>query len=130
MQYLTFYHWSNFKQIWPYLGELWSKKHLEAVKIELSAAMNTHKTWRLGNYKSEINETWSWVCPRRGSHPPSNLDFLCIQQLDTAPFCENYTKLYFDAKCLEKGLNRGWWNFWWPFFLKKTNLLCQCWTLP
>ena len=27
---------------------------------------------------------------------------------DTVPFCENYGKLYFDAKHLEKWLNRGW----------------------
>ena len=33
-----------------------------------------------------------------------NLDLLCVQQLGTAPFCENYAKLYFDAKHLEKGL--------------------------
>ena len=37
-----------------------------------------------------------------------NLDLLCVQQLGTAPFCENYAKFYFDAKHLEKGLNRGW----------------------
>ena len=36
-----------------------------------------------------------------------NLDLLCIQQSDAVPFCENYVKLYFDAKHLEKGLNRG-----------------------
>ena len=40
-----------------------------------------------------------------------NLDLLCIWQSDTALFCENYAKLYFDAKYLEKGLNRGWLNF-------------------
>ena len=38
----------------------------------------------------------------------SNLDLLCIQQLDAAPFCENYAKLYFDGKHLEKVLNKGW----------------------
>ena len=27
-----------------------------------------------------------------------NLDFLCVQQSDAAPFTENYTKLYFDAE--------------------------------
>ena len=37
-----------------------------------------------------------------------NLDLLCIQQSDTAPFCENYAKIYLDAKHLEKGLNCGW----------------------
>ena len=31
-----------------------------------------------------------------------NLDILCIQQADGAPFYENYAKLYFDAKHLEK----------------------------
>ena len=37
-----------------------------------------------------------------------NLDLLCIQQSDAAPFYENYAKLYFDAKHLGKGLNKGW----------------------
>ena len=37
-----------------------------------------------------------------------NLDLLCIRQSDAAPFFENYAKLYFDAKHLEKGLNSGW----------------------
>ena len=32
---------------------------------------------------------------------------LCVRQSDAAPFCENYAKLYFDAKHLKKGLNRG-----------------------
>ena len=37
-----------------------------------------------------------------------DLDFLCFHHLDTAPFRENYAKLYFDTKHLEMGLNRGW----------------------
>ena len=37
-----------------------------------------------------------------------NLDLLCVQQSGAAPFCENYAKLYFDAKHLVKGLNRRW----------------------
>ena len=37
-----------------------------------------------------------------------DLDLLCIQQSDDAFFCENYAKLYFVAKHLEKGLNWGW----------------------
>ena len=37
-----------------------------------------------------------------------NLDLLCIQLLNAAPFFRNYAKLYFDSKHLEKGLNRGW----------------------
>ena len=28
-----------------------------------------------------------------------------LRWLSSCPFCENYTKLYFDAKHLEKGLN-------------------------
>ena len=40
----------------------------------------------------------------------SNLDILCIQQLDATPFYENYGKNCFDAKHLQKGLNSGWWN--------------------
>ena len=36
-----------------------------------------------------------------------NVDLLCVRQSDAAPFCENYAKLYFDVKHLEKELNRG-----------------------
>ena len=38
----------------------------------------------------------------------SNLAFLCIEKLGSGPFGENYAKLYFDVKHLEKGLNKGW----------------------
>ena len=41
-------------------------------------------------------------------NPGPNLDHLCVWQSDTAPVYENYAKLYFDAKHLDKGLNRGW----------------------
>ena len=34
------------------------------------------------------------------------LDLYCIRLLNAASSCKNYTKLYFDAKLLEKGLNR------------------------
>ena len=37
-----------------------------------------------------------------------NLDLFYIRQSNAAPFCKNYAKFYFDAKHLEKGLNRGW----------------------
>ena len=30
-----------------------------------------------------------------------------IQKSGTSPFCENYEKIYFDAKYVENGLNRG-----------------------
>ena len=36
-----------------------------------------------------------------------NLDLLRAQQSGAAPIFENYTLLYFYAKHLEKGLNRG-----------------------
>ena len=39
--------------------------------------------------------------------PGPNLDLLCVWQSGAAPFCKNYTKLYFDAKHLEKGLYKG-----------------------
>ena len=42
------------------------------------------------------------------------LDLSCAGQSNTAPFCKNYAKLYFDAKHLEKGLNRV--KFLGPFF--------------
>ena len=50
----------------------------------------------------------------RWSRP--NLDLICIQQSDSGPFCENYAKLYFVAKHLEKGLNRGVEVFGCPFW--------------
>ena len=38
-----------------------------------------------------------------------NLDPFYIRLSNAAPFCENYAKLYFDAKHLNKReLNRGW----------------------
>ena len=51
-------------------------------------------------------------------HPGPNLDLFCIRQSNAAPFCENYAKLYFDAKHLNKRLNKGWWKFWGPSFKK------------
>ena len=45
-----------------------------------------------------------------------NIDLLCIRQSDAASFCENYAKLYFDAKPLEKISNSAWSNFWCPFW--------------
>ena len=38
--------------------------------------------------------------------PGHILDLYCVRLSNTAPFCKNYAKLYFDAKHLEKGLNR------------------------
>ena len=42
---------------------------------------------------------FQWVSLQdSGGHTCTKLKFLCIQQSDAALFCENYTKLYFDAK--------------------------------
>ena len=46
------------------------------------------------------------------------LDLYCVRLSHAAPFCENYTKLYFDAKHLEKGLNRRWGEIFGAFFQK------------
>ena len=53
-------------------------------------------------------------------HRGVNLDLLCVRQSDAAPFCENYTKLYFDAKHLEKKTNS-----FFNFFLSKKCLFGQ-----
>ena len=34
------------------------------------------------------------------------LDLYCVRLSNATPFCKNYTKLSFDPKHLEKGLNR------------------------
>ena len=52
----------------------------------------------------------------------------CVQLSNAAPFRQNYTKLSFDAKHLEKGFNRGWVRgvkFLDPFFKKK----CPFWSI-
>ena len=35
------------------------------------------------------------------------LDLHHVRLSNTAPFCENYAELYFDAKHLKNGLNKG-----------------------
>ena len=67
-----------------------------------------------------------WYLPVQ-SQPGPNL----VQQLDAAPFCENYKTLYFDAKHSEKGLNRGTEISGALFFLKKKGAFFgQYWILP
>ena len=34
-------------------------------------------------------------------------DLYCVRVSNAAPFCENYTKLCFNAKKIKNGLNRG-----------------------
>ena len=36
------------------------------------------------------------------------LDLYCVRLSSAAHFYENYTRLYFDAKHLEKALNEAW----------------------
>ena len=43
------------------------------------------------------------------------LDLYCVRLSNAALFCENYAKLYFDARLLENRLNRGGWG---TLFLK------------
>ena len=50
------------------------------------------------------------------------LDLNCVQLSNAALFCENYTKLYFDVKHLEKGLNREW-DCWCLFWQISNNAL-------
>ena len=51
------------------------------------------------------------------------LDLYCIRLSNAAPFYKNYVKLHFDAKHLEKGLNRG--DFWCFFLKKKVSFLAN-----
>ena len=53
-------------------------------------------------------------------HRGLDLDLLCVRQSDAAPFCENYTKLYFDAKHLEKKTNS-----FFNFFYQKSAFLAN-----
>ena len=58
-------------------------------------------------------------------HSGPYLHLLCVRQSDAAPFCENYAKLYFDAKQLENRLNIGGCKTFVAFFLKK----CTFWAI-
>ena len=62
--------------------------------------------------------------------PLPALIVLCIQHSSAAPFWENYAKFYFDAKHLEKRLNKGVVKFLVPFFSKKNAYFGQYWKLP
>ena len=49
------------------------------------------------------------------------LDLYFVRLSNSASFCENYAKLYFDAKHLEKGLNRGGGEIFGTFISKKVS---------
>ena len=60
------------------------------------------------------------------------LDPYCVRLLNAAPFCENYMKLWCNAKHLEKELNRGGGRMvkiLVHFFHKKSALFPQYWML-
>ena len=48
-----------------------------------------------------------FLCRKKMKGPGHIPGLYCVRQSNVTPFCENYAKLYFDAKHLEKGLNRG-----------------------
>ena len=73
--------------------------------------------WTQSRLCTLLLQSWHQPCWNALSGP--NLDLLCVQQLGAVLFCENYAKLYFDAKHLEKGLNWMWWDFWFPLSQKK-----------
>ena len=53
------------------------------------------------------------------------LDLCCIRLSNAAPFWENYTKLYFDEKHLEKGLNRDGGEIFGALFSKKCHFFIK-----
>ena len=55
------------------------------------------------------------------------LDLCCVRLSNVASFCENYATLYFDAKHLEKGLNREASEIFGGFFSKKKK--CPFWPI-
>ena len=59
-------------------------------------------------------------------NPVYILDLYCVWLSNVAPFCENYAKIYFDAKHLEKRLNRGRGNCWGLLFKKLLFFQKKC----
>ena len=50
--------------------------------------------------------------------------------MDAAPFCENYLKLYFNEKHLEKRIEEGVVKYLMPFLFQKSLLFGQYLRLP
>ena len=59
----------------------------------------------------------------------TNLDLLCISQLDAAPIFENYAELYFDATP-RKGIECEVVKFLVPLFSKKVSFLANIGCCP
>ena len=48
--------------MWPHLGDFVPKHHLEAA-YKASVGTKTFKIWKIGNYKSDVNETYIIYVP-------------------------------------------------------------------
>ena len=57
----------------------------------------------------------------KNQYTSPNLDFLCLRQSEAALFCENYAKLYFDAKQKRDWVGGG--KIFGALFLKKVLFL-------
>ena len=112
-----------------------SREHLIIFCCLNSISVNVTEERDRGNMSNGLNlvyaRCYSSLNTKYVEMPSSglNLYLLCVQQSGAAPFCENYAKLYFDAKHLEKGLNRKWWNLRFPFF-EKNAYFDHYWKLP
>ena len=86
--------------IWEYKDSLFIVQRIRARKIE--------QLWLVLGATSNQSINQQVSLKNKRNFPRPDLDFLCIQHLGTPSFRENYAKLYFDTKHLEKGLNREW----------------------
>ena len=87
-----------------------SREHLIIFCCLNSISVNVTEERDRGNMSNGLNlvyaRCYSSLNTKYVEMPSSglNLYLLCVQQSGAAPFCENYAKLYFDAKHLR--LNR------------------------
>ena len=108
-------------------------------KIHTMVFLNPVREYSFGTFHDTTGLLFSepptkslWKKLQMKPFPGPNLDHLWVWQSDTAPFLENYTKLYFDAKHLENRLSMGWQNFCCPFFFffKKVSFLANIGCCP
>ena len=99
-------------------GPFWSVKYLNFGQ-ELPIWTAHHIFWKVETLR--LLKIHVMFCSLRDAKKRYHLmDYrpLWVWQSDAAPFCENYSKLYFDTKNFEKELNGKRWNFWCPLFKK------------
>ena len=88
--------WKNPTVVWVKISEIFSglrsRYHRQANRKKLWDKMSEIMLLKYGNLMLPAGYI---------------LDLYCVRILNAAAFWENYTKLYFDVKHLEKGLNRG-----------------------